>query len=68
MATPDSGSLRLGNGAEDGLHSHPMAEVRIDESCPDAAVRPDHQHRRDRQQPASISLKLREIDAEGRRP
>jgi hypothetical protein len=63
-AMADFPSLRLGESAEDSLHPHPVTEVRIDETRLDAAIRPHHERRRNRQQPAPVSLKLREIDAE----
>jgi hypothetical protein len=63
-AMADFASLCLRDSAEDGFHSHALAEVRLDKARLDATVGPHHERRRDRQQPAAVPLKLREIDAE----
>ena len=67
---PDAaGGLSLGLGGlayshDDILGAHSVTEVGVDDASLDPAVSADHQSRRDRQEPAAISLEMGEVDAE----
>src|SRR5262249_40412253 len=54
----------LADRAEDGLHAHTMAKVRVDKARFDATILADDQSCRDRQQPPPVPLELLEIDPE----
>ena len=54
---------RLAYRLDDILGAHAMVEVGVDEAGRDPAVAADHERRRDRQEPAAVSLEMGEVDA-----